>query len=295
MPREAVDRQLRYFLRIAECGSLTSAAEALNQSQAGLSKQLTQLETSIGQSLFTRTGRGLELTVAGEQFYKKLRAAFWEVDQALEEVREQGIKKGTVTLATVHTLSYYFMGDVVANFISSYPQVNLSLLGRSSPEVVELVHNGKADLGLVYDSAVDVGNLNSCKLFDDEMALVVKRTTARLGEQDLRDDKLRLVGFPPHYALRKMIHSAGLKPQVVAEAETIGAMLRLVSSGVGDCILPSRIPDSLLAGYDLCKLPIVAPLLRRSLVVITHAEKPLAPLMKELILCINEVAAELQG
>lgn len=293
MPNKALDRQLRYFLRIAECGSLTSAADELDQSQAGLSKQLTSLENSIGQQLFIRTGRGLELTQAGNLLYKKLRSAFWEIDQAINEVRQLGVDRGTVNLAAVHTLSYYFMGDVVANFISSYPQVNLSILGRSSPEVVELVHSGKADLGLVYDSAVDVGNLNSCKLFDDEMALVVRSSSPRSGPQDISDESLRLVGFPPHYALRKMIHSARLSPHVIAETETIGSLLRLVSSGVGDCILPSRIPDSLLAGYDLRKLPIAEPVLSRSIVVIRHAEKPLAPLMKELLACINRVAAQL--
>ena len=294
MSRDGLDRQLRYFLRIAECGSLTSAADELDQSQSGLSKQLTLLERSIGQPLFNRTGRGLTLTYSGQKLYEALRPAFWSIDQAVDEVRQLGVKQGTVTLATVHTLSYYFMGDVVASFISAYPQVNLSLLGRSSPEVVALVESGKADLGLVYDSAVDVGNLTTCKLFDDDMALVVQDNTPREGEQDLSSTELRIVGFPSHYALRRMIHSAGLNPKVVAEAETIDAMLKLVSAGMGDCILPSRIPDKLLADYGLRKLPISKPMLRRSIVVVTHAEKPLAPLMEELLSCINQVAVELR-
>ncbi|MCH3847007.1 LysR family transcriptional regulator substrate-binding protein, partial [Campylobacter jejuni] len=74
-------------------------------------------------------------------------------DQALEAVRQrEGVTQGSVRLATVHTLSYYFMADVVAQFVSSREHVNLSVMGRSSPEVVTLVESGKADIGFVYDA-----------------------------------------------------------------------------------------------------------------------------------------------
>jgi DNA-binding transcriptional LysR family regulator len=100
---------------------------------------------------------------------------------------------------------------------------------------------------------------------------------------DLAGMSLRLVGFPPHYALRKMIHSAGLEPEFVAEAETIDAMLKLVSSGVGACILPSRIPDKLLRDYGLRKVRVHSPILRRRVVAITLANRQPLPLVRELL------------
>ncbi|SDJ76553.1 DNA-binding transcriptional regulator, LysR family [Variovorax sp. OV700] len=294
MAIETLDRPLRYFLCIAELGSLSKAAEKLDQTQSGLSKQLGTLESNLGQSLFVRTGRGVELTEAGTKLYDALAPAFREIDRAVDSVRRQGVTHGTVRLATVHTLSYYFVAEVFSLFVSTHPDVNLSLLSRSSPEVVALVENGKADLGFVYDSAVDCGTLASKPLFEDEMALVVLDSSPLESPQDLSTLSLRLVGFPAHYALRRMIHSAGLQATYVAEAETIDAMLKLVSSGVGHCILPSRIPDRLLADYGLRKVSIERPALRRRVVAISSTGKAMAPLTSDLLACVLQVAEQLQ-
>ncbi|MET3915869.1 DNA-binding transcriptional LysR family regulator [Variovorax sp. OAS795] len=294
MAIETLDRPLRYFLCIAELGSLSKAADKLDQTQSGLSKQLGTLESNLGQPLFVRTGRGVELTEGGTKLYDALAPAFREIDRAVDSVRRQGVTHGTVRLATVHTLSYYFVAEVFSLFVSTHPDVNLSLLSRSSPEVVALVENGKADLGFVYDSAVDCGSLASKPLFEDEMALVVLDSSPLESPQDLSTLGLRLVGFPAHYALRRMIHSAGLQATYVAEAETIDAMLKLVSSGVGHCILPSRIPDRLLADYGLRKVSIDRPALRRRVVAISHTGKAMAPLTSDLLACVLQVAEQLQ-
>ncbi|ARB46393.1 MULTISPECIES: LysR family transcriptional regulator [Alloalcanivorax] len=290
------DRQLRCFVHIAELKSLSKAAEELNRTQSWISKELAALETGLGKSLFTRTGRGVVLTEAGEKLYEVLKLSYQQIDQAVDAIRqEHGITRGTVRLATVHTLSYYFMSDVVASFVSKHPSVNLSLLGRSSPEVVELVESGKADLGFVYDSAVASRSLNSQPLFDDDMCLITHQESALGvdGSIDLNDVDLRLVGFPSHYALRRMLQSGGLKPIYVAEAETIDAMLKLVSSDVGACILPGRIPDALLADYQLRKVRIVNPLLRRKVVAISPGKRSSLPLAEDLLQCALRICRQL--
>lgn len=287
------DRQLRYFLRIAELKSLSRAAEDLDQTQSGLSRQLAALEAHVGKPLFVRTGRGVELTEAGARLFDGIQPAYKNIDRVLEAVRQrEGVTQGTVRLATVHTLSYYFMAEVVASFVSSHEHVNLSVMGRSSPEVVALVESGKADVGFVYDAAVASDNLASATLFDDDMCLIVRGDVELPDDVDLAGMDLRLVGFPPHYALRKMIHSAGLEPEFVAEAETIDAMLKLVSSGVGACILPSRIPDKLLTEYGLRKVRVRSPILRRRVVAITLANRQPLPLVGELLAVAHRIASQ---
>lgn len=292
---ETLDRQLRYFLCIADAGTLSKAADVLNQTQSGLSKQLAMLETSIGQPLFVRTGRGVELTEAGKLLYAEVHPAYRGIDCAIEGIRRQGVTHGTVRVAAVHTLSHYFTSDLVARFVSARANANVSIMGRSSPEVVSLVESGKADIGLVYDSAVDSGAVVSCPLFDDHMALVVRLDSPLHGPQDLTCAPLRLVGFPAHYALRRMVQSAGLQPEFAAEAETIDTMLRLVASGMGACILPSRIPGKFLANFGLHKLPISRPLLQRRVVVLTQAGRRQPPLVMEFMQCATALAGELRG
>lgn len=284
-----IDRQLRYFLVIAELESLSKAAAALDQTQSGLSKQLATLEAHMGQALFTRTGRGLKLTEAGELLRDAASKGYREVDAAVEAVRMRGVTYGTVRLAAVHTMSYYYVRDLVTALMAQHPLVNLSLMGRSSPDVVSLVESGRADLGIVYDSAVDSGLVEATYLFDDEMSLILKADDERSGEQDLTLRELRMVAFPPQYALRRMIHSASLNPIIAAEAETIDVILQLVSSGLGDAILPSKLPEKMLEDHGLKKLPIARPLLKRKVVLIIRVDRGKTPLLST----VTDVASQL--
>ncbi|MFQ1062013.1 LysR family transcriptional regulator [Bordetella trematum] len=289
MALETLDRPLRYFLCIAELGSLSKAADLLDQTQSSVSKQLAGLEATLGAPLFVRTGRGVVLTEMGARLHETLRPLYRDIDAAIDEARRHSHTHGTVRLASVHTLSYYFTAEVVARFASAHPQVNLALLGRSSPDVVALVDSGKADLGFVYDVAVDVGTVISEPLFQNEMALVTRRDKpSRPGAP------LRLVGFPPNYALRRMLHSSGIEATYVAEAETVDTMLQLVASGVGDCILPSRIPAQRLAEYALCQQPLESPPLRRWVVAIRRADRPLPALAQRFLACAMQVASGLR-
>lgn len=279
-----IDRQLRYFLKVAELKSLSKAAEALDLTQSGLSRQVASLEAHLGKPLFLRTGRGVELTDAGRALKDQAEPAYQSIDAVLAMIREQeGVTRGTVRLAAVHTLSYYFLGDVAARFLASHVGVNLSMWARSSPDVVELVESGRADAGFVYDTAVASDAVTQTMLFDDEMCLVVQATAMIGDEIDLTQQTPPLVGFPASYALRRMVHSSGLNPGFVAETDTVDAMLKLVSSGVGACILPIRIPERLLAEYQLRRVAITRPLLRRRVVVIVRSDKAISPLTRSLI------------
>lgn len=291
---ETPDRLLRSFLRIASLKSLSKAADDLEQTQSGVSKQLAALEAHMGKALFTRTGRGVALTEAGQKLQEAIEGPYRAIDHAVDLIREaHGHTEGTVRLALVHTVSYYFIGDVVASFVSAHPGVNLSMMGRSSPEVVALVESRKADLGVTYDTAVDTAALAVHPLFEDTMCLVERGDMSQVATSpgvDLRDRELRLVTFPQGYALRRMLDSAGLKATYVAEAETVDAILKLVSTGVGACILPSRVPDKLLAEYGLCKAMIHTPLLRRRMVAVTHPDRPPFPLVEALLARALQVA-----
>jgi DNA-binding transcriptional LysR family regulator len=252
---ETFDRQLRYFLQIAQLKSLSRAAEDLDQTQSGLSRQLAALEAHVGKALFVRTGRGVELTEAGRQLKEQTEGAFRTIDTALDTLRvRDGVTQGTVRLAVIHTLSYYFMGEVVARFVSQHESVNLSLLGRSSPEVVEFVESGKADVGFVYDSAVASAGVVSRPLFDDEMCLLVPEASDIGDRIDLTVHLPKLVAFPSHYMLR-------------------------------------RSPDKLLIDHRLRKVAITRPALRRRVVVIVKAGRVLPPIVEHLVDAAIAIAA----
>ena len=89
MDREVELRHLRYFVAVAEAGSLTVAAEKLlHTAQPSLSRQIRDLENDVGTQLLTRSARGIELTAAGKAFLDHARLVLIQVDAASEAARQ---------------------------------------------------------------------------------------------------------------------------------------------------------------------------------------------------------------
>ncbi|WP_417251892.1 LysR family transcriptional regulator [Castellaniella sp.] len=282
---ENQDRLIRYFLKIAELSSLSRAAEELGLSQSGLSRTLAALEGHLGKPLFLRTGRGVELTDVGHKLADSAAPAYAQIDEALAQLRDkEGLTQGDLGIAIIHTVSYYFASDLLSRFVSKHSQVNLNVMARSSPEVIDLVEKGKADIGLVYDSAVASDILESSPLFMDEMCLIARPDDLPHQEPvDLAKSSLPLVGFPEPYALRRMLKSAGLDDRVVAVAETVDAMLQLSAAGIGACVLPAKIPTPLLRDYGLVKVTLQPPGLQRLVVVIVRRDIRSGSLARQLL------------
>ncbi|TCG04980.1 LysR family transcriptional regulator [Paraburkholderia steynii] len=289
-----MDHQLRLFLVIAKFHSLSTAAEALDLTQSSLSKQLSTLESYVGQPLFERHGRGVTLSDAGQRLLNAARPAYESIDNCITQMREQqGITEGTLRVATIHTLSYYFLSDVMAKFMGQRPKVNMTLLGRSSPEVVDLVETGKADVGFVYDTAVASDGVDITPLFDEHMCLVVHENSkfAAFDEVSLIEHEVPLIVCPQHYALRRMLTAQIPHVKVAAEVDTVDAMLKLASVTAGQCVLPDLMPTKLLQDYHLKRVKIVKPALCRRIVAITQHGRVQSPLLSLLL----DIAQRLSG
>ncbi|GAB7525014.1 LysR family transcriptional regulator [Paraburkholderia sp. 2C] len=293
-----VDYQARLFIEIAAHKSLSAAAEALSLTQSGLSRHLASLEEFIGQPLFIRHGRGVELTEAGRKLLEVVSAAYQLVDNTILQLRnEHGVTDGSIHIATIHTLSYYFMAEVAAKFMAQRPSASLALLGRSSTGVVELVESGRAEIGFAYDSAVASDQLEITPLFEDTMCLVVHERSrfASRASVDLRAESMPLVAFPMGYALRKMLHTKEFDATVAAEVETVDAMLKLVSMTNGQCILPALIPEKLLQEYQLVRVKIEQPLMRRLIVAVTRRGRPLSGMTALMLEIARESASKVMS
>jgi LysR family transcriptional regulator, nitrogen assimilation regulatory protein len=291
------DHQLRVFLEIADTGSLRLAAEKLGVTQPALSKQMRALESAMGVAVFRRNGRGMALTAFGEQVKSALQRHYAELDAALESLggtsgSSSTTLKGSITVACVNTLALYLMPDVIESLLRAHPQLKVCLLAASSPDVVEKVARGQADIGLVYDQVVDTDDFIVHRLFMETLACYAAKIL------DCPDDCPReylqsqaLIVPPKPYAIRRVLErELDSQLKVCIECNDIAASLDLASRGLGLALLPAHLPDVLINKYPLKRSLLLGGSLKRTVVAITKQSDQHSNMVKAVLAMVRECA-----
>jgi len=144
-------RHLRYFVAVAETGSLTLAAEQrLHTSQPSLSRQIRDLESQVGCELLSRGARGVELTVAGRAFLDHARLALIQVDSAVEAARRASkpIKK-RFALGFLTGLEMTWLAGAMQVLREELPSVDVTVSSDYSPDLAEGVQRGRLDIAFM--------------------------------------------------------------------------------------------------------------------------------------------------
>jgi DNA-binding transcriptional LysR family regulator len=141
----------RSFVVIGELGSLTRAALFLDSNQSFLSRQVNALERECGTRLFTRTGRGVELSEAGQRLFPQVKELL-ERAQALERDIRADLREpvGTVALGSLPSIGTILTGRVFSDVRAQLPGVNLKVLEGSSGQVEEWLIDARVDIAILY-------------------------------------------------------------------------------------------------------------------------------------------------
>jgi len=144
-------RHLRYFIAVAEAGSLTVAAEQrLHTSQPSLSRQIRDLENEIGAQLLTRRARGIELTPAGRSFLDHARLVLSQVHAAGEAARRVAHPSKpcfTMGFLTGHELKW--MPEALRILRDELPNIDVMISSQYSPLLAEGLSKGKIDVAFL--------------------------------------------------------------------------------------------------------------------------------------------------
>jgi len=156
-------RHLRYFIAVAETGSLTEAAEQkLHTSQPSLSRQIRDLEDQVGASLFARSARGVELTAAGRAFIGHARIALDQVDAAIEAARRAAQPaKQRFALGFLTGQEMNWLPDAMHVLRDELLNLDVTVSSGYSTDLAEGVARGRLDVAFMraepdYDLAYDV-------------------------------------------------------------------------------------------------------------------------------------------
>lgn len=149
---------MRYFLEVAQAGSVNQAAARLFVAASAVSRQIAKLEGSLGTPLFDRSARGMVLTAAGLRLAGHLRLAALDADQVLQQVRHLGGQAASrVRLACTEGFAAGFVVGEVLAFQNAQPGCQIELLVGAPGEVVQWLLRGEADIGLKYAMSPDPG------------------------------------------------------------------------------------------------------------------------------------------
>jgi len=148
-------QQLRCVYQIVQNDfNISKAAEFLNTSQPGVSKQIQLLEDEVGIKIFQRNGKRLTgLSNAGNDLYKSISEIIREVSNIKNISHEYGNDDaGSFTIATTHTQARYKLPKVVKAFVKKYPKIDLNIHQGDPSQVTEQILKGDADVGIATES-----------------------------------------------------------------------------------------------------------------------------------------------
>lgn len=143
---------VRTFVTTADKASMTAAANALHQTQGAVSQQIKRLEEVLGQTLFERDRRGLRLTRSGERLLDKGRRLLRLNDEIIAEMGDKAVA-GQVRLGVPYDLVGTLLQPVLKTYAEAYPQVEISLVCASSPELAAALAAGTIDLAVIEERA----------------------------------------------------------------------------------------------------------------------------------------------
>lgn len=270
---------IRLAVTAAQSGSLTAAAAEAHLALAAASRRLRELEAALGMPLFERHPRGLKTTAAGRIFVKHgltLLQALAQIGLELADLR-QGIARHLRLAASTASISQ-FLPPLLARYAALHPEVRVDLEEQVSEQVVALLRDGRADLG-IFVAGPDLAGLQAQLFRHDELVLVLPaahrlaRGRSALAFADLLDEDF--IGLNTGAAVLQQQQQAALaagKPlRLRMQVRSFDAACHMVRTGLGLTVLPRAAAQPLVRATQLVMRPLADAWARRALLIATPA------------------------
>ena len=297
-------KQIEYFVRVAELGSFTRAAIALNVAQPALSRQVRLLEVELHQHLLIRNGRGATLTDAGRLMLEHGRGILHQVTRAREELdRAHGVLAGAVALGLPPSLARLLTVPLLHAFRAQFPRAKLSITEGLSLSMQEWLRSGRLDVALLYGPPKS-DELEGRHLMDEPLFAVAPRSEMDTGAGDygapisLAELARRPLVMPSQpNALRMLLErhmiDAGYKPTIEVEVDGVTAILELVSEGIGLAVLPAHTVRSAAHSERYILRPIGPPRILEQVWLVSSTRRARTLTQQALIELIGKLAPQL--
>lgn len=286
--------KLEMYLALAKTQHFGKAAEEIGVTQPTLSAAIKQLEEQLGVMLVYRGSRFKGLTPEGQRVQEWARQIVSDARSMKEEMRfaRQGLT-GNLRLAVIPT-ALTASSQLTTEFATKHPNVRLSILSRSSTQILEMMENLEIDAGVSYLDDEPLGRVVTEPLYSETYVLITSYDMDRdsIRWNELGDIPLCLL--TPDMLNRRIINlhltKAGVSVHPRVEANTITVLISHVLSGGWATILPVKAAEIYLSSENIFATPLVNPDASHRVGLIAPHREPYTPVLSALLLDAKALA-----
>jgi len=244
-------RHMRTFQEVVREGSYSGAARALGYTQPAITQQMKALERAVGMPLFTKAGRGLQLTEAGTVLARHAEVIVGDLAAAQQQLRALAkLETGLVRICAFPSANATLVPTAMASLLASHPGVRVELQEAEPPESVQRLVRGESDIALSFTypgpQAELPDELFEVPLMEDLLTVLlptghplVRHHAVRL--EDLANERW-IAGCPRCRAnLLHLCAEEGYVPDIVFSTDDNLAVQSLVAAGVGIALMPALV------------------------------------------------------
>ena len=281
---------LSLFRHIVEAGSITHGAVRANLALAAASTRIRKMELALGTELLVRGRAGVTPTQAGRTLLQHARAILAQTEKLQEDLGPyaRGLAGQVRVLSNTNALTE-FLPETLSSFLAAYPDISVDLEERLSDEIVGLVAEGGADIGIVAGT-VDYGGLHTYPFRSDRFVLVVARnhplaSRTRIGFSEVLD--YDMVGLDRASALQRFLAEKasriGRPLRLRVQLRSFDAICRLVECNVGVGIVPETTAQRIAKASAIVALRLTDAWALRELTICVRNEETLPPYARQLV------------
>ena len=283
-------RDLSLFRHIVEAGSITHGAARTNLALAAASTRIRKMEQAFGTELLVRGRQGVVPTQAGRTLLQHARMILAQTERMQEDLTPyaRGLAGQVRVLSNTNALTE-FLPETLSSFLTTYPDTSVDLEERLSDEIVGLIAEGAADIGIVAGT-VDYGGLHTFPFRSDRFVLVVARNhplanRSRIGFAEVLD--YDMVGLDRASAIQRFLADKasriGRAIRLRVQLRSFDAICRLVECNVGVGIVPETTVQRAARNMAISAVHLTDSWAPRELTICVRDVEALPPYARQLV------------
>ena len=288
---------LRLFVRVAELGSLSKAAEQYNLALAAVSRRISLLEAHYGVDLLVRTGRGVQLTAAGRALLDRARDILQQVRLAHADLSDfaKGMR-GTINLLASTSAITQNLPEDLASFAALCPDLRVDVREAYTSQIVTAVRDGLTDVGVVIGGP-NVVDLTTLPYRRDRLVVVAPRAFAPGMDHVKLLDLIEhdFVAMEDSTATNKLLAAAAVEAgealRLRVKVGSFDAVCRMVQAGFGLGVLPRMAAQSFEATMGLKLIELDDAWAERQMLICTNPTIGVGAAAKRLVAHLHDCAS----